>query len=41
MKKEWIRSEEEKHRKRLQLEKNRRRKNIQEKIEVCFCSNQF
>jgi hypothetical protein len=34
MRKEWIRSEEEKTSKRIQTERNRRRKHIQQKIEV-------
>jgi hypothetical protein len=42
MRKEWIRSEEEKQMKRLQKERNPRRRHIQEKIEVSFfCSNKF
>jgi hypothetical protein len=36
MKKEWIRTEEEKCLKRIQSEKNRRRKNSQQKVEVCL-----
>jgi len=34
MRKEWIRSEEEKQTKRLQLQRNRRRKNSQKKNQV-------
>jgi hypothetical protein len=34
MRKEWIRSEEEKQMKRLQLQKNRRCKNSQQKKQV-------
>jgi hypothetical protein len=43
MRKDWIRSEEVKQLKRLQLlEKNRRRKYLEETIEVClFFSNQL
>jgi hypothetical protein len=45
MRKEWIRSEEEKQTKRLQLQRNRRSKNSQKKNQVSnfffFFSNKF
>jgi hypothetical protein len=41
MRKEWIRSEEEKTSKRFQSERNRRRKHIQQKIEVRSFFNRF